>query len=113
MIVNSENVEFGYEMISVIPYAYYLHTISKLTETISGIGSEPIYSSHLSTQSILSLEVGIILINSQRLISGFTVHLTQVNFIRLHTDLSMPIINTILIWWFTIVTIMNGLVFHR
>lgn len=43
MIVNSFNPEFGYEMISTIPYAYYLHTIGKLTKTISGIGSNPFY----------------------------------------------------------------------
>jgi hypothetical protein len=41
--VNSQNVEFGYELISVIPYAYYLSTIGELKETISGIGSEPFY----------------------------------------------------------------------
>jgi len=41
--VNSENVEFGYELISVIPYAYYLYTINELEGTISGVGSEPLY----------------------------------------------------------------------
>jgi hypothetical protein len=43
MIVNSQNVEFGYELISAIPYAYYLHTKGKLTETISGIDTDCLY----------------------------------------------------------------------
>jgi len=41
--INSQNCEFGYELISVIPYAYYLHLKGKLKKTISGIGSEPFY----------------------------------------------------------------------
>lgn len=43
MIVNSFNPEFGYEMISVVPYAYYLYTKGQLEKTISGIGSQPFY----------------------------------------------------------------------
>lgn len=43
MIVNSYNCEFGYELISVIPYAYYLHLQGLLTETISAKGSNPFY----------------------------------------------------------------------
>jgi hypothetical protein len=43
MIVNSYNCEFGYELISVIPYAYYLHLQGLLMETISAKGSRPFY----------------------------------------------------------------------
>jgi hypothetical protein len=43
MIVNSYNVEFGYELLTAIPYAYYLHTQGLLTGTISGKGSEALY----------------------------------------------------------------------
>jgi hypothetical protein len=43
MIVNSYNCEFGYELISVLPYAYYLHLQGLLTETISAKGSQPFY----------------------------------------------------------------------
>ena len=43
MIVNSHNCEFGYEAISVIPYAYYLYSTGGLTKTISGFDSEPLY----------------------------------------------------------------------
>jgi len=35
-IVNSQLAEFGYELLTVIPYAYYLHTSNQLTQTISG-----------------------------------------------------------------------------
>ncbi len=43
MKVNSENIEFGYELISVLPYAYYLHTKGQLTETVSGNDTECLY----------------------------------------------------------------------
>jgi len=43
MIVNSFNTEFGYEMISVVPYAYWLYEHGELEGTISGKGSEPLY----------------------------------------------------------------------
>jgi hypothetical protein len=43
MIVNSHNIEFGYELLSAIPYAHELYLKGELTETISGIGSEPLY----------------------------------------------------------------------
>lgn len=43
MIVNSENIEFGYELVSVIPYAYYLHSIGQLERTISGNDTECLY----------------------------------------------------------------------
>lgn len=36
MIINSHHVEFGYELLSVIPYAYYQHTRNRLEKTISG-----------------------------------------------------------------------------
>ena len=36
MIINSFNIEFGYELIAVIPYAYYLFKQGKLEKTISG-----------------------------------------------------------------------------
>ena len=41
MIVNSYNPEFGYELISVIPYAYYHR--DRLKQTISAIGTSPYY----------------------------------------------------------------------
>jgi hypothetical protein len=43
ILVNSQNVEFGYELISVIPYAYWLFKHNSLAGTISGSGSEPLY----------------------------------------------------------------------
>ena len=43
MLVNSYNVEFGYELLSAIPYAYELSLEGKLTETISGFDTEPLY----------------------------------------------------------------------
>jgi hypothetical protein len=43
MIINSYNVEFGYELISCVPYAYWLHKQKKLKETISGKGSKSLY----------------------------------------------------------------------
>jgi hypothetical protein len=43
MKVNSHNIEFGYELLSAVPYAYELHLQGKLTETISGKLSEPLY----------------------------------------------------------------------
>ena len=43
MIVNSHNIEFGYELLSALPYAYELYLKGELTETISGQGSEPLY----------------------------------------------------------------------
>ena len=43
MIINSHNIEFGYELISVIPYAYYLNSIGELTKTISGNDTECLY----------------------------------------------------------------------
>jgi len=43
VIVDSCNMEFGYELLTAVPYAYYLHTQGKLKGTVSGIGSEPLY----------------------------------------------------------------------
>jgi hypothetical protein len=43
MIVNSHNIEFGYELISTLPYAYYLHSIGQLEKTISGNDTECLY----------------------------------------------------------------------
>lgn len=43
MIVNSQNIEFGYELISVLPYAYYLHCAGQLEKTISGNDTESLY----------------------------------------------------------------------
>lgn len=43
MVVNSNNIEFGYELLSAVPYAYGLYLKGELEETISGLGSEPIY----------------------------------------------------------------------
>jgi glycosyltransferase involved in cell wall biosynthesis len=41
MTVDSKNIEFGYELISVIPYAYYHR--SKLKGTVSGNDTAPLY----------------------------------------------------------------------
>jgi glycosyltransferase involved in cell wall biosynthesis len=41
--VDACNVEFGYELIAAVPYAFYLHQHGRLRETISGPGSEAIY----------------------------------------------------------------------
>ena len=43
MTVNSFNIEFGYELLSALPYAYELHLQGKLKETISGFDTEPLY----------------------------------------------------------------------
>jgi hypothetical protein len=43
MIVNSHNIEFGYELISALPYAYYLHSKGELAKTISGNDTECLY----------------------------------------------------------------------
>jgi hypothetical protein len=43
MVVNSHNQEFGYELLSAVPYAYELHLKGQLEKTISGVGSEPLY----------------------------------------------------------------------
>jgi len=43
MTINSFNPEFGYELISVLPYAYWLHKQGLLTKTISAKGTEPLY----------------------------------------------------------------------
>src|SRR5574343_1047309 len=43
MVVNSHNIEFGYELISVIPYANYLASIGELSKTISGNDTECLY----------------------------------------------------------------------
>lgn len=43
MTVNSFNIEFGYELLSALPYAYELQLQGKLKETISGFDTEPLY----------------------------------------------------------------------
>ena len=43
MIVDSKNIEFGYELISVLPYAYFLHKTGQLKKTISGNDTECLY----------------------------------------------------------------------
>lgn len=43
MVVNSFNIEFGYELLSAVPYAYELHLAGKLEATCSAQGSEPLY----------------------------------------------------------------------
>lgn len=43
IIVDSCNMEFGYELISAIPYAYYLHKNNLLKGTISAKGSSALY----------------------------------------------------------------------
>jgi len=43
MITNSFGIEFGYELIAVVPWAYYLHTQGELTETISVKDMAPFY----------------------------------------------------------------------
>ena len=42
-VVNSYNQEFGYELLTAVPYAYELHLRGKLTGTISGKWSGPLY----------------------------------------------------------------------
>ena len=43
MVVNSHNIEFGYELISVIPYANYLASKGLLEKTISGNDTDCLY----------------------------------------------------------------------
>lgn len=42
-VVNAGNVEFGYELISALPYAYCLHEKGLLEETISAVDTECLY----------------------------------------------------------------------
>jgi hypothetical protein len=42
-IVNSNSCEFGYELISVLPYAYHLHQKGLLKKTISGFDTKCFY----------------------------------------------------------------------
>ena len=42
-LVNSHNIEFGYELLSAVPFAYGLHLKGELSGTISGKLSEPLY----------------------------------------------------------------------
>lgn len=41
--VNSHNVEFGYELLSALPYAYHLHQQGKLASTTSAIDTNCLY----------------------------------------------------------------------
>jgi len=43
MVTDNHNIEFGYELIAVIPFAYWLHTQGKLTGTISNFDSSLFY----------------------------------------------------------------------
>jgi hypothetical protein len=43
MIINSENIEFGYELISVVPYAYYHYLNGNLEGTVSGNDTGSLY----------------------------------------------------------------------
>jgi hypothetical protein len=43
MLVNSYNIEFGYELLSAVPYAYALHLKGELEGTESGFDTAPIY----------------------------------------------------------------------
>jgi hypothetical protein len=43
MHVNSHHIEFGYELLSAVPYAYELHLQGKLKGTISGVDTSPLY----------------------------------------------------------------------
>jgi len=43
MKVDSYNIEFGYELLSALPYAYGLHLEGKLTETVSGFDTNSLY----------------------------------------------------------------------
>lgn len=42
-IIDSFNIEFGYELISILPYAYWLHKNDKLLGTKSGNDTAPFY----------------------------------------------------------------------
>src|SRR5574343_72624 len=43
MIVRSHSPEFGYELLSALPYAYFLSSIGKLKGTVSAKGTAPLY----------------------------------------------------------------------
>lgn len=43
MTVNSHNIEFGYELLSAVPFAYELYLRGELTETISGFDTKALY----------------------------------------------------------------------
>jgi len=54
MNVNSGNIEFGDELVSVVPYTYYLHKQGKLTSTVSATGTEPLY--YFSPHHIINID---------------------------------------------------------
>lgn len=41
--IRSFNPEFGYELISVVPYAYYLHSMGEKIRVVSGYDMQPFY----------------------------------------------------------------------
>lgn len=43
MVVDSHNIEFGYELLSAVPHAYELYLKGELTGTRSGYDTEPLY----------------------------------------------------------------------
>jgi len=43
MVVDSRNVEFGYDLVAALPYAYWHHLNGSLRGTVSGTGSGPLY----------------------------------------------------------------------
>ncbi|MHA1696175.1 MAG: hypothetical protein ACTSUG_12970 [Candidatus Helarchaeota archaeon] len=43
MIIDSKAIEFGYELIQAIPWAYWLHQRGELEKTISCIDTSPLY----------------------------------------------------------------------
>ena len=43
MTINTNNPEFGYELISVVPYAYYHHLRGEKVKVITGYDMEPFY----------------------------------------------------------------------
>ena len=43
MVVDSLAIEFGYELIQVLPWAYYLHKQGKLTKTVSAVDTDCLY----------------------------------------------------------------------
>jgi len=42
-IVHANHIEFGYELLSALPYAYYLHMQGELDGTISSFDTSPLY----------------------------------------------------------------------
>ena len=57
MIVNHYGVEFGYELIAAIPFAYWLHQHGELTGTVSNHDTEVTRKLYCNANKIITKQV--------------------------------------------------------